>query len=317
MNDFASAAMVRILAAGMRQAGLSPPALPHGGAHVALAHKRALVQAAVAQGGIAVLPRLGQGLEAIRGEPVHQALAAARGPQDLLARWMRMERYIHSRHRITAEPARGGFHVTHCSLRPGQPPLPEESLVVLGVLAAALQACGARGVRARIGRATVFPQADAHTLARLARDGRAGSWRLLWQDMAPPPPARPLAPPALDDVGGPPLAQALTRVLLADLLDAPPLADAAQQLNLSPRGLQRALAGAGLSYSRVLLQTRCRAAAWHLVHSRQGLAETGFVCGFADQAHFTRVFRQHTGVTPARYRSDFELLRPHATPFAE
>jgi AraC family transcriptional regulator len=36
------------------------------------------------------------------------------------------------------------------------------------------------------------------------------------------------------------------------------------------------------------------------------LAEIALEAGFADQSHFTRVFRQKTGVTPARYRRDRE-----------
>ena len=34
-------------------------------------------------------------------------------------------------------------------------------------------------------------------------------------------------------------------------------------------------------------------------------AEVGYMCGFADQAHFTRQFKRHTAMTPALYRSEF------------
>ncbi|MBN9136643.1 MAG: helix-turn-helix domain-containing protein, partial [Phyllobacterium sp.] len=34
-------------------------------------------------------------------------------------------------------------------------------------------------------------------------------------------------------------------------------------------------------------------------HSLNHIAE---LAGFADQAHFTRVFRQHTGLTPAAWQ---------------
>lgn len=33
------------------------------------------------------------------------------------------------------------------------------------------------------------------------------------------------------------------------------------------------------------------------------LAEVAVQCGFADQSHFTRVFRREVGTTPARYRA--------------
>ena len=35
------------------------------------------------------------------------------------------------------------------------------------------------------------------------------------------------------------------------------------------------------------------------------LAEVGFLCGYADQAHFTREFRRRVGLPPERYRRAF------------
>jgi AraC-like DNA-binding protein len=42
-----------------------------------------------------------------------------------------------------------------------------------------------------------------------------------------------------------------------------------------------------------------------LLHSEAPLAEVGFLCGFSDQAHFTRAFKRQVGLTPARYRTEF------------
>jgi AraC family transcriptional regulator len=41
-----------------------------------------------------------------------------------------------------------------------------------------------------------------------------------------------------------------------------------------------------------------------LASTARPLAEIALAAGFADQSHFTRVFRRRTGVTPARYRRD-------------
>jgi AraC family transcriptional regulator len=38
--------------------------------------------------------------------------------------------------------------------------------------------------------------------------------------------------------------------------------------------------------------------------SRSSLSEIALSAGFADQSHFTRVFRRATGLTPARFRDD-------------
>ena len=63
-DDFASAAMVRVMLRGMAAAGLHAPALGTDlrPATVPLPLKRAVVQAAVEQGGLACLPLLGRGV---------------------------------------------------------------------------------------------------------------------------------------------------------------------------------------------------------------------------------------------------------------
>lgn len=313
MSDFASAAMVRILAAGMRMNGLAVPALPVAGARVPLDLKRELLAGALAQGGWAVLPLLGRGIGVLRGDPVHQALASCADPAQLVQRWCRLERYIHSRHRIACDAAPGGgLQLSHRSLRTQEPPLPHENLVVLGVIAAALEEIGATGVRVRIAGTAVYPHADENALAPLAQTRQTACWRLTWDAnalKAAPAAQRAGAAPA-ELLQGTPSAQALGRLLLADLMDTPPMAEAARQLGKAPRTLQRQLAAEGLSYSSVVAHTRCRAAAWQLVHQRHSLAETGFLCGFSDQAHFTRAFSRRVGVPPAAYRREFQVCGP-------
>jgi AraC family transcriptional regulator len=39
-----------------------------------------------------------------------------------------------------------------------------------------------------------------------------------------------------------------------------------------------------------------------LMQPNLSISEIGFACGFANQSHFTRLFRKHTGVTPKAYR---------------
>lgn len=306
MSDFASAVMIRILAGGMRLQGMTPPDLPATGARVALEHKRQLVASALAQGGWAGLPLLGQGVVEIRGDPVHQALTDCATATDFLDRWCRLERYIHSRHRIRVEAAPGcGLRVTHLSLRSAEPPLPAENLIVLGVLAAAMEEAGIEEVRVTVAGASVYPQVDRAALEALVAAGQTAEWHFTWQEAAIPLPRQPVSAGLVEDLSGPPLARQLSRLALNDLMDVPPLAQAARQLGMAPRSLQRQLADSGLSYSGVVTQTRCRAAAWHLLRSTEGSAATGFICGFSDQAHFTRVFHREVGVPPSRYRKEF------------
>lgn len=58
----------------------------------------------------------------------------------------------------------------------------------------------------------------------------------------------------------------------------------------------------GTTPYRYLLMRRL-ALARQLVHQGRDLAEIAYESGFADQAHFTRMFKSTFGLTPARYRA--------------
>lgn len=307
MSDFASAAMVRILHAGMQSLGLEVPALPVAGARVALADKRRMVQAALTQGGWSALIHIGQGVQAIRGDPVHQALVASHSPAELLARWCRLERYIHSRHRLEVQAEGHWLSVHHRSQRTNEAPLPHEDLVVLGVLAAAMSEAGMDGLRITMAGIPVWPLPKEGDLQRLVAQGQTGRWRITCEagvsrtipHVTTPVPHGAPTPP------GPPPARALAALLIADPMSAPSLGEAARRLGQAPRSLQRALAMHSLTYSEVMARTRCSVAAWYLVHTTLATAQTGYVCGYSDQAHFTRQFHRWVGLTPAAYRREF------------
>lgn len=316
--DFASAAMIRVLAQGMRERGLDPgPLLPaQDVARVDLGLKQALVRAAVAQRGLAWLPLLGQGLHRLKHEPTHHALASARDARDLFERWQRLERYIHSRHRCAIEfdePLKAG--VRHYSLGAGAAPSAAEDLVVAGVLAALLEAIGMRGVHLWVGDALAYPEPDAMGIEKMAMRGRTGHWLFRWEAPARchQPRQRETWPAALGaDHAWPATAREAHDRLLSDLTMPWSLRDLAADMGLSWRSLQRRLAEAGLSYSRLLADVRCRAGAWRLLHTDEPIAEVGFVCGFADQPHFTRELQRRVGLSPAAYRAAFSINSLHA-----
>ncbi|MCZ8110448.1 MAG: helix-turn-helix domain-containing protein [Betaproteobacteria bacterium] len=309
MSDFASAAMMRVLAQGLREQGLDPGAAATAstGARVELDLKRALLQRVVAQRGLHVLPLLGRGLHRLTHEPTHQALAAARSPRDLFERWLRLERYIHSRHRCVVEACREHeAHVRHVSLRGGAPPSAAEDLVVAGVLAALLEAIGLQRVRLHVGGVPALPEPDAAGLAQAARRGRTAGWQLAWDGSVPPP--APGTPPPRElgaDLAWPEPARATYRHLVRDLTRPLPLRELAAEVGTPWRTLQRRLGEAGLSYSRLLAEARCRSGAWRLLHTVDPIAEVGFLSGFADQAHFTRELQRRVGLPPAAYRAAF------------
>lgn len=328
MSEFASAAMVRLLAHGMRGIGLDPGPMPPAGADARIdpSLKRRLVESAVDQGGLTCLPLLGQGLHCLAHEPTHAALTGARSALDLLERWQRLERYIHSSHRCTLQGSGPGWaQLQHVARAGAAPPMPAEDLVVLGVLAALLESIGLDNVTVRLGRLPAYPHADASRLARAAAAGATAHWHFAWRGavLQPGVPHRPdhrRRRSSRDQPGGdarhwpamlgadpawPDLAQHLHQRLMADLMHPPTLPRAAADLGLPARTLQRALGRCGLGYAPLLANARCSAAAWQLQHTDQPLAEIGFLCGFADQPHFTRTLQRRLGMTPSAYRLAF------------
>lgn len=318
-SDFASAAMVRVLREGLRALGLdvdmdAAPAMGRG--RVPLDAKRAIVEGAVRARGLGMLTLLGRGLHGLAHDPTHRSLAAARDAGDLFARWRRLERYIHSRHRVdvvllTHEQAR----LRHRSLDSRAPPLAAEDLVVLGVLAALLETIGSQAVRAWVDGVPAYPRPDATGLLERANQGKTAEWTLAWECVADAPPRSSVAPTAVAGIGPPadvfasslwpPTARRVAATMAGDLAQARTVADLARAIGMAPRSLQRSLASAGLTCSSLLMELRMRAAAWWLLNTPVAIAEIGFVCGFADQPHFTRCFGDRVGLTPAKYRDAF------------
>lgn len=322
MSDFASAAMIRVLVQGMRELGLQPPSEAAGAgvrggrvATVPLKLKRLVVARAVEQGGLACLAMLGRGVHHYRHDPTHVALASARSAAEFFVRWQRLERYVHSHHRcevLDIQP--GKARLRHVSRDDSAPPTAAEDLVVLGLLAALLETLGLEDVQAHAGGVAVFPRADPTAVSHESARGATADWRITWRGEVTlardETPARTASwQPSLDDLVAPStwpdVLTGSARLLLADLAHPLPLPDLAAALGRAPRSLQRELARAGLGYAALLAELRCRAAACWLLRSPASIAEIGFLCGYADQAHFTRDLRSRVGLTPARYREAF------------
>jgi AraC family transcriptional regulator len=81
------------------------------------------------------------------------------------------------------------------------------------------------------------------------------------------------------------------------------LASLAREAGVHPAHLTRAFRRRyGRSIGRYLRLIRIEWAAGRLASSDDLLADVAVAAGFSDQSHFTRLFRQQFGCTPARYR---------------
>jgi AraC-like DNA-binding protein len=110
-------------------------------------------------------------------------------------------------------------------------------------------------------------------------------------------------PPAVRDAGREFGAVARARALLDERCGEDlSLADLAAETGLSAWHLARAFtAGVGLPPHAYQVQARIRRARKRLA-GPQGLAEIAADMGFADQSHFTRVFKRIVGVSPGAWR---------------
>ncbi|MBS4046207.1 MAG: helix-turn-helix transcriptional regulator [Alphaproteobacteria bacterium] len=296
MSDYASAAFVGLILRRMAAAGITLPSdlqvatTPGGPPLVTLDLKRRLLAHACAMAGPAFVIEVGQGIHAIPSDPTLDVLRRASDPAGLLDRWGRLEKYHHSHHRVEVlQVDEGGARLRHRSLR-GPAPAALESLAVLGLLVALLQAIGCDGIEANLDDEPAMRQGRG---VLTALPSGPVDWHLRWVSAqagrrVPPPP--------------PGLIEQLYALLDDDPVRPWPINQAAGAVGLSTRDLQRRLQRQGASWSGILRDARVRRAARAMLDTPTSLAEIGYAAGFADQAHFTREFRRILGASPAEWR---------------
>jgi AraC-like DNA-binding protein len=77
---------------------------------------------------------------------------------------------------------------------------------------------------------------------------------------------------------------------------------AAQLVRMSVRTLQRNLAKAGLTYSKVVEYARFEAAAEMLATPDLKIIDIAYSLGYEDPSHFSRAFRRMIGESPREFR---------------
>lgn len=96
----------------------------------------------------------------------------------------------------------------------------------------------------------------------------------------------------------------------------PTIAEVALRMGTSQRNLQRKLADAGTSFSKILEETRIEIATRYLTATSLSLQEIAFLLGYNEPSSFFRAFRKLTGKTPLIYRKgtpqdeDFQFAAP-------
>ncbi len=85
------------------------------------------------------------------------------------------------------------------------------------------------------------------------------------------------------------------------------LSSIAEELNLSPRTLQRKLNEAGASFQQVLDQARFALATDYLRQESLSLVDISFLLGYQEQSAFTHAFKEWAGVNPGAWREGAQL----------
>jgi AraC family transcriptional regulator len=102
-------------------------------------------------------------------------------------------------------------------------------------------------------------------------------------------------------------AEELLRVRTRDCVR---LSELAEGLGVHPVHLARAFrARYGVSVGEYGRRLRVEWAAAEIARTDMPLAAVAAEAGFADQSHFTRLFKRYVGTTPARYRRDTQVRR--------
>ena len=98
-------------------------------------------------------------------------------------------------------------------------------------------------------------------------------------------------------------------------LDQWTVADHARALRVSPTHLSRVVrAATGAPASRLIGARVMREARRHLVYTSLPVATIAYALGFADPAHFSRVFSRAEGQSPRAFRAQMARIGQAAAP---
>ena len=303
MEDFASALVLAMVRRSLARQWIAVPASTAVGERtVNPAEKRALLDGVLDAHGPEAILHVADVVPEFADHPVAGVFAGCREPNDVVASWLAIERYFHSRHR-TRVVDRGPNRIVmeHFDTR-GSAISAGENLAVAGLILGILRWRGARDAALRFEGASTLDD-------RLATEQQTQRWAISWKIFQPLPfghleQDEDLVPAV--DFSGRAVSDPLAARLFAEQLGAPHgrrgAADIARATGLSLRTLQRRLAGAGWSLGDIVASARVHSATRLLASTDTPLALVGLLAGYSDQPHFQRAFRATVGPTPAEYR---------------
>ena len=260
------------------------------------------------QDGPGAIIALSRRIAELAGNPIITAVCGAPDAHLIAARWQRLERFGHNRHRTRTIEHAGRddgaelLRLEHYDTRGAAFPW-QNDMFVWGLYIGLFDACGATVERAIIAGSNILEPGDLG-LNELYED------RVLTREITFVvrfAGAIGAAEGADDCTSG--MRQRVEALLRGDLIHSWVLDEVAEALRASKRSVQRGLSDQGTSFSASLRMVRVSAARKMIEETDQSLTAIAFCTGFADLAHFTRTFTREHGVAPSAYRS---VLQVHA-----
>lgn len=209
--------------------------------------------------------------------PILKAIAAFPDPAVIIEKFRRLERYCTTTPRLEVRDLAPGLLRADFPTDTAAPAALAEISLRIGCLLGLLQ---------RAGIDAAFTSAETRP--------EATDWVLRWSGT--------IRLPELDNSASAQISDHLQSLIAADPARGWRIEEAAAEMGLSSRSLQRYLLAEKQTFSASLRQARTQVASRHLRQGKLSLAEIGYCCGYADQAHFQREFRKTMGITPRKFR---------------
>jgi len=255
---------------------------------------------------------LGEGIRGLTNHPVVRALVALCHPDVVVDRWMRLERFGHSRNYTTvikkSEQDGDALLTLQHVAKDGGGIVSVNDLFIWGLLIGLMKGAEIENLEAALvgenGELFFLCGADV----ALPTDRLPAKTDTLFLRGTPRNEPINLVLRSDQEKDGSVVAT-LSELVARDNLRHWSLSDAARALAHSERSLQRMLQLEGTTFSEVVQRTRVESAQRMMTESRMSLVEIAFCTGFSDQAHFTRLFRRFSDVPPSALR---DLVHPRA-----
>ncbi|WP_331438879.1 helix-turn-helix transcriptional regulator [Vibrio mytili] len=295
---FASRVMMDIMLSGLKLHQLNGcgVSFEQNLAKVPLATKREFLRKVSDELGLDVSVKLGRGVVLHLEQPLGRVLLSQKTISSLFARWQRLERYVHANHYTEIELHDRYAIVQHLSRTKEEPHL-EEDLAVLGLICALVAQSGASDVELFTGdnlEQLVYSYTSNQVNPHALKPNKY--WKIRWQNTDD----QELSFDVPKEMGQTWKYRVQESIGMLGLFDCS-LENVATHLCTSVRSLQRHLAFEGIKFAQLVQNMRVNQAAKMMLEGDSCLAEIGFLCGFSDQAHFTRVFTQWNGMSPKAY----------------